>query len=111
MKIASFFYEKAQKDWHCAYKERTGFLQLDSTSENARTMSPEKWYDMYIKPNHPELAEVAMRVLSQVLSASSCERNWSSHGHIHSKVRNRLAFSSLEKLVYSFIATFRADNT
>ena len=57
---------------------------------------------MYIKPNHPELAEVAMSVLSQVLSASSCERNWSSHGHIHSKVRNRLASSSLEKLVYVY---------
>ena len=40
VKIAPFFYEKAQKDWHCAYKERTGFLQLDSTLENARTMSP-----------------------------------------------------------------------
>jgi hypothetical protein len=58
---------KAQKDWHCAYKERTGFLQLESIWGNAKTMSLEKWYDMYIKPNHPELAEVAMRVLSQVI--------------------------------------------
>jgi hypothetical protein len=58
---------------------------------------------MYIKPNHPELAEVAMSVLSQVLSASSCERNWSSHGYIHSKVRNRLVSSSLGKLVYVYL--------
>ncbi len=91
-------------DWP-DYAPIVAYGQSNSTSENARTMSPEKWYDMYIKPTHPELAEVAMRVLSQVLSASSCERNWSSHGHIHSKVRNRLASSSLEKLVYSFIAT------
>ena len=43
-----------------------------------------------------------MRVLSQVISASSCERNWSSYGHIHSKVRNRLASSCLAKLVYVY---------
>ena len=57
---------------------------------------------MYVKPWHPELAEVAQRVLSQVISASSCERNWSSHGHIHSKVRNRLASETIEKLVYVY---------
>ena len=55
-----------------------------------------------MKPWHPELAEVAMRVLSQVISASSCERNWSAHGHIHSKIRNKLAPETTEKLVYVY---------
>ena len=31
-----------------------------------------------------------MRVLSQVISAPSCERNWSAHGRINAKIRNRL---------------------
>ena len=64
-------------------------------------MGPEEWYEMYVSPFHPELAMVGMRVLSQVISASSCERNWSAHGHIHSEVRNRLA-PTTEKLVYIY---------
>ncbi len=43
-----------------------------------------------------------MRVLAQVVSASSCERNWSVHGHIHSKVRNKLAPATTQKLVYVY---------
>ena len=42
------------------------------------------------------------RVLSQVISASSCERNWSAHGHIHSKISNRLEPATTEKLVYVY---------
>ena len=57
---------------------------------------------MYVGLFHPELAMVGMRVLSQVISASSCERNWSAHGHIHSEVRNRLAPATTEKLVYIY---------
>ena len=40
-----------------------------------------------------------MRVRSQVISASSCERNWSAHGHIHTKIRNSLDPATTEKLV------------
>jgi hypothetical protein len=43
-----------------------------------------------------------MRVLSQVIYASSCERNWSAHGHIHSQIRNRLDPATTEKLVYVY---------
>ena len=58
-----------------------------------------------MKPWWPELALVGMRVLSQVISASSCERklqNWSAHVHIHSKIRNRLDPATTEKLVYVY---------
>ena len=54
-------------------------------------MPPEAWYEMYVKPWHPILAMVGMRVLSHVISASSCERNWSAHGHIQTKIRNKLS--------------------
>ena len=72
----------------------------DTTWTNASQMGPEEWYGMYVRPFQPELALVGMQVLSQVISGSSCERNWSAHGHNHSEVRNRLAPATTEKLVY-----------
>ena len=57
---------------------------------------------MYVKPWPPELAMVGMRVLSQVIYASSCERNWSAHGHIQTKIRNKLSPATTEKLVHVY---------
>eukprot|EP00253_Pinus_taeda_P029681 PITA_29681 len=48
----------------------------------------------------PKLQNFAIRILSQGASASTCERNWSSFDHIHSKKRNRLSSGRLEDLVY-----------
>ena len=94
---------KAQLDWQCFYKAKKGTMfSRETTWKNAANMGPEEWYDLYVRPYHPELALVGMRVLSQVISASSCERNWSAHGHIHSEVRNRLAPATTEKLVYVY---------
>ena len=67
--------DKAQLDWSCANKAKTGFLQNETVWTNAAKMAPEAWYEMYVKPWHPELAMVGMCVLSQVISVSSCERN------------------------------------
>ena len=41
-------------------------------------------------------------IQSQVISASSCERNWSAHGHIHAKICNRLDAATTEKPVYVY---------
>ena len=74
-------------------------------------MPPEAWYESYVKPWHPELARVGMCVLSQVISASSCERNWSAHWHIHTKISNRLypAATKQEACLYllKLVATTR----
>ena len=40
-----------------------------------------------------------MRVLAQPASSSSCERNWSTYGFIHSKARNKLKHARADKLV------------
>ena len=58
---------------------------------------------MYVKPWHPELVTVGMRFLSQDISASSCERNWSAHGHIQTKIHNKLSPETTEKLVYVYL--------
>jgi hypothetical protein len=46
------------------------------------------------------LPRIARRILAQVVSSSSCERNWSSYSFVHSKARNRLLPSCAEDLVY-----------
>lgn len=50
----------------------------------------------------PELASVALRVLSQVTSTGAAERSWSSYDFIHSKRRNRLTADKACKLVSVF---------
>jgi hypothetical protein len=45
---------------------------------------------------------IARRVLAQVVSSSSCERNWSNYSFVHSKARNRLLPSPAEDLVYVY---------
>jgi hypothetical protein len=48
------------------------------------------------------LPRIARRILAQVVSSSSCERNWSSYSFVHSKMRNRLLSSRAEDLVYVY---------
>jgi len=47
----------------------------------------------------PELQNIAVKVLSQVTSAGSCERNWSTFDFIHSKKRNKLACATVKNIV------------
>ena len=81
---------------------RVKILQNETVWANAAKMPPEAWYEMCVKPWHPILAMVGMSVLSQVISASSCERNWSAHRHIQTKIRNKLSPETTEKLVYDY---------
>jgi hypothetical protein len=42
----------------------------------------------------------ALRLVSQYCSSSRCNRNWSTFALIHTKIRNRLSYNKLHKLVY-----------
>ena len=59
---------------------------------------PEWWWNF--GGESPEFQSFAIRLLPQVASSSSCERNWSTYGFIHSLLRNRLGSKKAEKLVY-----------
>jgi hypothetical protein len=48
------------------------------------------------------LRHIARRILAQVVSYSSCERNFSSYTFVHIKVRNRPHSSRIEDLVYVY---------
>ncbi|CAL2241171.1 unnamed protein product [Prunus armeniaca] len=71
----------------------------EPTSVVARTkMSPTKWWIM-CGTDAPTVRNLAIKVLSQT---SACERNWSTFALIHTKQRNKLAHSGLEKVVYCY---------
>ncbi|CAL8121667.1 unnamed protein product [Prunus armeniaca] len=74
----------------------------EPTSDVARTkMSPTKWWIMY-GTDALTVRKLAIKVLSQTASSSACERNWSTFALIHTKQRNKLAHSGLEKVVYCY---------
>lgn len=57
------------------------------------------WWYMY--GGHAKvLQKYAMKIVSQCVSSSGCERNWSTFALVHTKVRNRLGYDKLHKLVY-----------
>jgi hypothetical protein len=48
----------------------------------------------------PLLSELALKVFSMATSSAASERNFSTMGFIHSKLRNSLGRETVEKLVY-----------
>ncbi|KAM0997242.1 hypothetical protein ACFX2C_007144 [Malus domestica] len=74
----------------------------EPTSVAARTkMSPTEWWIMY-GTDAPTVRKLAIKVFSQTVSSSTCERNWSTFAVIHTKQRNRLAHIRSEILVYCY---------
>ena len=53
--------------------------------------------------NHaPTLRNFSLKVLSQTASSLVCDRNWSTFALIHTKQRNRLAYTRLQQLVFCY---------
>ena len=48
------------------------------------------------------MRNLAIKVLSQTVSSSACERNWSIFSLIHTKQRNRFAYPRLKQLVFCY---------
>ncbi len=67
----------------------------------AEDMAAWKWWSTYGRA-WPHLRWFAMRLTAHGVSASACERNWSTYEWIHNKKRNRLGHLRAEKLVRSF---------
>jgi hypothetical protein len=86
---------------HTEYSSKDGVWGHDVTWKLAKVVPAHAWWMEY-SAAAPDLAEVAIRVLSQVSSACCCERNWSTYDFIHSKLRNRLTPARAESLVYVF---------
>eukprot|EP00253_Pinus_taeda_P004516 PITA_04516 len=70
-----------------------------SALEERSTMNLVRWWICH-GANGVHLQNLAIRILSQVVSSSSAERNWSTYGFIHSVKRNRLGSQKAEDLAY-----------
>ncbi|XP_010261476.1 PREDICTED: uncharacterized protein LOC104600301 isoform X1 [Nelumbo nucifera] len=81
------------------FKKATGMFGCNLAREARNTISPGLWWEQY-GDSAPMLQRVAVRILSQVCSASTFERNWSTFQQIHSEKRNRLDKETLNDLLY-----------
>ena len=70
----------------------------EALSKRACEMASWEWASAFLYP-WPGLRWVAMRLTSLSCSASGCEHSWSIEGWIHSKKRNRLDQTHVERLV------------
>ena len=82
-----------------AFHMKKGMFSFTSVQNDASTMKPIDWWSNYGSET-PNLSELALRVLSQPISSSSAERNWSTYSYIHNVKRNRLNSKTADKLVY-----------
>jgi Protein of unknown function (DUF 659)/hAT family C-terminal dimerisation region len=83
------------------YRNKDGVFGRQDVIKTVTTLPGWQWWQTW-GGQVPELQRLAIRILSQVTSASSCERNWSAHDFVHSRRRNRLRVETADKLVYVF---------
>lgn len=81
------------------FQAKEGIFGSLAAKIDAVTMSPISWWSTY-GAETPELAEIAIKVLSQPISSSSAERVWSTYAFIHNAKRNRLNSVRADKLVF-----------
>jgi hypothetical protein len=86
---------------YASFRAKEGVLGSEAAQRDASSWPAHQWWEVY-GVGHPKLQRLAVRVLSQVTSACSCERNWSTYDFIHSKKRNKLKPQRARDLVYAF---------
>ncbi|XP_074304319.1 uncharacterized protein LOC141639034 [Silene latifolia] len=82
-----------------AFQSREGIFGTREAIADAIIMNPISWWNAYGSET-PELADIAVRVLSQPISSSSAEKVWSTYSFIHNTKRNRLNGARADKLVF-----------
>jgi hypothetical protein len=74
------------------------FADRESVEDRA-LFEPKQWWGLHGQRT-PELKSLALKLLGQPASSSSCERSWSTYGFIDSLLRNRLTPPRAEDLVF-----------
>ncbi|XP_021317337.1 uncharacterized protein LOC8055100 isoform X1 [Sorghum bicolor] len=106
--VETFYYHDEDKQDQAAHVDLRKFQNREGpfSKKLARTFqnfdyNPGRasWWRLY-GTEVPALQKMATRILSLTSSASGCERNWSGFEAIHTKKRNRLTTTRLNKLVY-----------
>ncbi|CAL5027359.1 unnamed protein product [Urochloa decumbens] len=81
------------------FRECHGRFNRPTARAGALSMSPTDWWFQF-GGEVPTLQKYALRIVSQCVSSSGCERNWSTFALVHTKIRNKLSYDKLHKLVY-----------
>uniref|UniRef100_U9TPP9 HAT C-terminal dimerisation domain-containing protein n=1 Tax=Rhizophagus irregularis (strain DAOM 181602 / DAOM 197198 / MUCL 43194) TaxID=747089 RepID=U9TPP9_RHIID len=87
------------------FTELVKFRQKNSPYDNktiwlsSTNLSPSVWWQSW--PNS-SLQQLAIKILSIPTSSAAAERNFSTFGFIHNKIRNRLQNERVKKLVYIY---------
>ncbi|GKC04516.1 hAT dimerization domain, ribonuclease H-like domain protein [Tanacetum coccineum] len=84
---------------YARFHVKKGLYSRPEAQIDTVTMDPIDWWSTYDSET-PELAEIAKKVLSQPVSSSSAERNWSTYSFIHNVKRNRLNTKRADKLFF-----------
>ena len=69
---------------HSGYRAGHGLFGRPMALAAAKTMPAHRWWSSF-GSGTPELQLVATRILSQTVSASACERNWSTFEFVHTQ--------------------------
>jgi hypothetical protein len=81
------------------YKDLTGRFSDELAQAAMNTLPAYKWWELF-GSSTPDLARIAIQVLSQVCCASSAEQSWAEYEYIHSKRRNRLSPQKASDLLF-----------
>ncbi|XXG61384.1 hypothetical protein AAC387_Pa05g0013 [Persea americana] len=82
-----------------AFKKAQGMFGCNLARDSRNTTAPGLWWEQY-GDSAPGLQRVAVRILSQVCSASTLERNWSTFQQVHSEKRNRLDKETMNDVLF-----------
>ncbi|XP_037441083.1 uncharacterized protein LOC119309111 [Triticum dicoccoides] len=80
------------------YRECRGRFRHSLARSSAERMAPTEWWFQF-GGEVPNLQKWALRIVSQCVSSSGCERNWTAFALVHTKQRNRLLYCKLHKSV------------
>lgn len=80
------------------YRECRGRFGQRVARLSAENMSPTEWWFQF-GGEVPNLQKYALRIVSQCVSSSGCERNWSAFALVQTRQRNRLLYGKLHKCV------------
>ena len=83
------------------FRSGKGMFSKAVAKASAKQVPAYQWWSSF-GASTPVLQQVAIKVLSRVASACSCEHNWSTFEFIHSRKRNRLEPARANALVYVF---------
>lgn len=91
--------QKILREQFTHFISKKGMYALSSVKQDAYSMDAIDWWETYGSET-PDLAAIAIKILSQPISSSSAERIWSTYEYVHSAKRNKLNAKNADKLVY-----------